>query len=308
MASPKRALPKLFLLIFIRVLSLLLAPTLVIPQVVHHNTATLSRKDTVCAGSRLATFGWFELPAPKTVRGSLLKQAMEILNVTDVDRSVANVMEFIAQQEMIKAEMKMEAKLTRAEAEMNSIKAEMQMNLTVAEILIAQLEGEKLRLLEEKLRSEARFGAILCSRFLVELGLRKWGKTQGGGSLTGLYKKFKTLHLLVQTKKGLELSPAAKHCYQLMQQFTNCRAETDVCSELNDLPHEMSKPFHYQVLSDFDGTGFLCGGADPFATAVAISICMLQQNHSLDENITFIDSTFTQRAVLSSGLPYPLPS
>ncbi|CAE7785324.1 unnamed protein product, partial [Symbiodinium sp. KB8] len=158
-------------------------------------------------------------------------------------------------------------------------------------------QKDLLRVEGEKLQAASRYAAILCNRFLVETGVRKFEPTF---TLSRSYNKFSQTYLLSNSSKAPSLKPDAATKLQELQQVTGTSVDPrHVATELAGLVHQLSKEIHY--VQNTEETGYLVGGSEPTASATAIAVCFLQAQKLLEMNVTFVGAGHSKLAVLSGG-------
>ncbi|CAE7661423.1 unnamed protein product [Symbiodinium necroappetens] len=153
---------------------------------------------------------------------------------------------------------------------------------------------------KDGLQAASRYAAILCNRFLVETGLRKFGPKL---TLTNSYDQFSRQYILSTSSKAPSLTPAADMKLQELQQVTGTSGTSvdrrHVTKELQILVHQLSRETHY--VQNMEETRYLVGGSEPTASATAVVVCFLQAQKLLEMNVTFVGANYSKLAVLSGG-------
>ena len=103
-------------------------------------------------------------------------------------------------------------------------------------------------------------------------------------SFTKRWRKFKNEHILDNEGK-------LKQEFRDIVKRLGGSDAANVERELEDFPHELSKPRHH-LTSNIDGVGFVCGGPNPLGGAVGAVVVIMQRQRVLDMDVRFVNESF----------------
>jgi len=156
-----------------------------------------------------------------------------------------------------------------------------------------QLQEMKLKALSE----EAKMRVIVNNRALIEIAIARYDCTV---SLTEGVRTFVMGHLLAGPKNTLS-EYSRRVCGQL-RHFGFAGKEQSVSKELANLMHEISKPLHAMQVSSTIDRGYVVGGDQPHAEALAIMIAKLQETKLVEGlDVLLVDGRGKCRCVLRDG-------
>ena len=160
-------------------------------------------------------------------------------------------------------------------------------------VLNDQLQEMKLKALSE----EAKMRVVVNNRALIEIAIARYDCTM---SLTEGVKTFVKGHLLAGPKNTLN-EYSRRVCGQL-RHFGFAGKEQSVSKELANLMHEISKPLHAMQVSSTIDRGYVVGGDQPHAEALAIMIAKLQERKLVEGlDVLLVDGRGKCRCVLRDG-------
>jgi len=239
------------------------------------------------------------IPEPSLVLPKL-KDTVKSLLPKNIDAdTVLAVASALAERDIALAEKEKQMALALAEKEKQRALAVAQKENLERQVKITEIfwEGRIHELQAEKLDEQRRYCAVLCNRFLLEMGLRKYSP---GQRMIQAYRDFSKAYIFTKSKRK-RLTQQAEQVSKALNNATTTTnvGQKDLMTELENLVHQLSRDIHYPAINE---TGFVCGGKDPTGQAVAVALCMLQAQQHLQDELIFVDAHYEPCATLKGGV------